>query len=140
MPFSPSSPSPETPPSPARLRAWFGLPRRGVGGWAFLLHRLSGLVLVLYLGLHFYVLHSLTRGPAAYRAMLTLLNNPWLKALEVGLFATVAYHAFNGVRLVLMGLNIGVRHHKAMFWAAVVAAFLVTVAAAVAMFSAGGGA
>ncbi len=125
---------PEPRQSSRRVWAWFRLRGRGAGGWAFVLHRLTGIVLVFYLFLHFYFLSYLARGPEAYAAMLAAMKSPWVTALEVGLIATVLFHALNGLRLVLMGFNIGVRRHKAMFWGAVGVAALGTVVAAALMF------
>ncbi len=116
-----------------RVSEWFSPFKRGVGGWAFLLHRFTGLVLVFYLGLHFYVLSYLARGPEAYQAALRFLENPVFVVMEVALIAAVVYHGLNGVRLMLMALNIGVRYHKAMFWAVFVLSALLTGAAAVFM-------
>ncbi len=118
----------------ARLSEWFSPTKRGVGGWAFLLHRLTGIVLVFYLLLHFSVLSYLARGPEAYQAALQFLDNPLFVALEVALIAAVVYHGLNGLRLLLMALNLGVKQQKAMFWVVFVLSALTTLVAAVYMF------
>ncbi len=117
-----------------QAKEWLAFSKRGVGGWAFLLHRLTGLVLVFYLFLHLAVLSALARGPQAYQAMLAFMDSPLIVALEVGLIATIAFHALNGIRLVLMGFGVGVRAHKALFWVAFVLAAGLTALAALAMF------
>ncbi len=117
----------------ARLSEWFSPAKRGVGGWAFLLHRFTGIVLVLYLVLHFYVLSYLARGPKAYQAALNFLENPIFVALEVALIAAVIYHGLNGLRLILMAYNIGVKQQKAMFWMVFVLSALTTFVVAVYM-------
>ena len=118
----------------ARLSEWFSPAKRGAGGWAFLLHRLTGIVMVLYLVLHFYVLSYLAKGPAAYQAALHFLENPVFVALEVALIAAVVYHGLNGLRLMLMAFNIGVRQQKALFWAVFALSALTALVAAVFMF------
>ncbi len=120
-----------------RLSEWFAPAKRSAGGWAFWLHRITGVVLVFYLLLHLSVLGYLARGPAAYHAVLRLFAHPFFVALEVALMAAIAFHGLNGLRLVLMGLNLGVRHHKAMFWAALALSALATLWAAGLMFSGG---
>ena len=45
-------------PRPAR---WFKPAKRGLGMWAFVLNRITGLGLVLYLILHLFVLSTLLR-------------------------------------------------------------------------------
>jgi len=117
-----------------RVWAWFRLRGRSAGGWAFVLHRLTGLVLVFYLFLHFYFLSNLARGPEAYASMLAAMKSPWVTALEAGLVGAASFHGLNGLRLVLMGFNIGVRRHKAMFWGAVALSAVFTAVAAALMF------
>ena len=117
-----------------RVWAWFRLRGRSVGGWAFVLHRLTGLLLVFYLFLHFYFLSNLARGPEAYASMLAAMKSPWVTALEVGLIATVLFHALNGLRLAMMGFGIAVERHKAMFWGAVGISAVLTAVAVVFMF------
>ncbi len=113
-----------------RWSEWFSTLKQGIGGIAFVLHRFTGIVLVLYLFLHFYVLSYLARGEEAYKNVVNLMTSPVLELLEVALVAAVVYHGLNGVRLVLMSLNIGVKRQKEMFWAVFVISALVTVVAA----------
>ncbi len=110
---------------------WFSPVKQGAGGWAFVLHRFTGIVLVLYLFLHFYVLSYLARGPEAYDNVVSLMKNPVVGLLEAALVAAVVYHGLNGLRLMLMALNIGVDRQKEMFWAVFVIAALITLVAAV---------
>ncbi len=116
-----------------RFGDWFRLRGRSAGGWAFVLHRLTGLVLVFYLFLHFYFLSYLARGPEAYAVMVAGMKSLWITVLEVGLIAAVLFHGLNGLRLMLMSLNIGVEQHEAMFWGTVVLSALLTAVAAVLM-------
>ncbi len=113
---------------------WFSVTKKGVGAWAFALHRLTGILLVLYLFLHFYVLRTLTQGAAAYDNMVQFMESPILILLEVGLVAVIIYHGLNGLRLMLMALNIGVRQHKIMFWTVIVLTVFVSLIAAILMF------
>ncbi len=117
-----------------RWGEWFSPAKQGVGGWAFVLHRFTGIVLVLYLFLHLYVLSYLARGPEVYGNIVSLMENPILVLLEVGLVAAIAYHGLNGLRLMLMALNIGVERQKEMFWVVFLIAALITLVAAVLMF------
>jgi len=113
---------------------WFSVAKKGVGFWAFALHRLTGILLVLYLFLHFYVLSSLVQGADAYEKTVKFMESPILTLLEVGLVAVILYHGLNGLRLMLMALNVGVKQHKAMFWAVMVMTVLLTLIAALLMF------
>ncbi len=115
---------------PRRWLEWFSTLKEGAGGIAFVLHRFTGIVLVLYLFLHFYVLSYLARGPEAYENIVSLMENPVLELFELALIAAITYHGLNGIRLMLMSLNIGVKQQKEMFWAVFVISIVVTGAAA----------
>lgn len=80
---------------------------RGVGYWAFVLHRASGLVLTLYLLAHLAFLSALYRGPAAYNAFVRMVTQPVALFFDVLLVAAVIYHAFNGARLAVLGFGLG---------------------------------
>ncbi len=90
---------------------------RGVGYWAFLLNRISGLVLAGYLVIHLANLSMLYRGEAAYNAFLAVVSQPVFLWLDVALAAAAIYHGFNGVRLTAVGLGVGVRRQAGWFWA-----------------------
>ena len=88
---------------------------RGLGAWAFWLHRLSGLLLVLYLLMHIIVISTAVSGKSDFNAAMGFLKAPLFVALEMGLVATVLVHGFNGVRIVLFDLGMGVKKQKEVF-------------------------
>ena len=96
------------------VRFRYGL---NTGLFAWILHRLTGLVLVLYLLMHLTVLSSLSRGPEAFDSLMRSINNLLFKILEVGLFGVFVYHALNGVRVIMSDFGMESKHHKALFWA-----------------------
>lgn len=100
---------------------------KGVGMWAWLLFRVSGLVLAGYLFVHVFVISQGRAGADALDDLMEFFHNPIMVFLELVLVAAVLYHALNGVRIVLMDLGIGIGRHKAVFWVvmAVAAATLV---------------
>lgn len=67
--------------------------------WAFAVHRLSGLLLALFLPAHFYVLSRAIQGAAALDAVLAWTEGPLVKAAEVGLILLLAAHLTGGLRL-----------------------------------------
>ncbi|MCK4762127.1 MAG: succinate dehydrogenase, cytochrome b556 subunit [Candidatus Aminicenantes bacterium] len=95
-----------------------------VGSWAWILHRLSGLALVLYLSLHLWVINTLTRGPEQFNKVMTFLNSPLFKFLEVGLWGVILFHAFNGIRVVLIDFSKGSLFHKKLFYILITTAFI----------------
>jgi succinate dehydrogenase / fumarate reductase cytochrome b subunit len=104
---------------------------RGLGAWAFWLHRLSGLLLVFYLLLHILVISTAVSGKADFNAAMGFLKAPIFVALEMGLVAAVLVHGFNGVRIVLFDLGIGVKKQKEIFVALMAIAVAPFVAAVI---------
>jgi fumarate reductase subunit D len=70
--------------------------------WAFLMHRLSGLALALFLPLHFWALGQALHGAAALDGFLKWADQPLFKAAEWGLVVLLALHMMGGVRLLLI--------------------------------------
>ena len=73
------------------------------GLWlAFMLHRLSGVALALFLPVHFYVLSLALTDPAQLDGFLSWTDNPIVKAAEFGLVFLLAVHIFGGLRLMAL--------------------------------------
>ena len=70
--------------------------------FAYILHRVSGLVLVLFLPLHFWVLSLALTNPAKLDRFLGLTQLGALKLGEFGLVFLLAIHMFGGLRLMAM--------------------------------------
>lgn len=78
-------------------------PHRRHGLWlAFLLHRLSGIALALFLPLHFLVLGLALTDPAALDGFLHWAHQPVVRAAEMGLVFLLAVHLFGGLRLMAL--------------------------------------
>lgn len=69
---------------------------------AFVVHRVSGVLLTLFLPLHFLTLGSALRGEAALDGLLHWTQNPLLKAAEIGLVLLLALHLGGGLRLLAL--------------------------------------
>jgi fumarate reductase subunit D len=69
--------------------------------WAFVIHRLSGLGLALFLPLHLYVL-SRAVNQAALDGFLDWAENPLVKLAETGLIVLLAAHLTGGLRLLAL--------------------------------------
>ena len=95
---------------------WFDPRWRGVGTWAFILNRISGIGLTLYLFLHLVVLSTLARGPGAYDRFIALAKSPLMVAGELLVVVAGLYHGLNGLRIVLTSFGIGLRQQKTLFY------------------------
>jgi fumarate reductase subunit D len=70
--------------------------------WAFIVHRLSGLLLTLFLPLHFWALGQAFHGATGLDRFLEWTYNPLVKFAETGLVLLLAAHMAGGVRLLMM--------------------------------------
>ena len=69
--------------------------------WAFVVHRVSGLVLALFLPLHFWAL-SQALDPAALDRFLVWTRQPPVRITELAIVVALAAHLAGGVRLLLV--------------------------------------
>lgn len=69
---------------------------------AYIVHRISGLLLALFLPLHFWVLAMAMTDPARLDGFLHLTEAGVVKLAEFGLVFLLAVHMFGGLRLMAM--------------------------------------
>jgi fumarate reductase subunit D len=70
--------------------------------WAFVVHRASGVLLALFLPLHFWALGLALRGEAALESFLRWSEQPLVKASEAVLVLLLAAHMAGGLRLLAL--------------------------------------
>ena len=70
--------------------------------WAFVIHRLSGVLLTLFLPFHFWALSQAISGEQALQGFLSWTENPLVKAGELGLVLLLAAHLTGGLRLLAL--------------------------------------
>lgn len=97
------------------------------GMFAWMAHRLTGVALVAYIILHVWGLRSLT-DPASFNELIASYHAPIFKIGEFLLLAAVAYHALNGLRIVLIDFLGWSPHQKRVFWTlGIVAALIILI-------------
>jgi fumarate reductase subunit D len=69
---------------------------------AFIIHRVSGLLLALFLPLHFWVLGQAIAGEAALDGVLRWTDNAAMKAAETVLVVLLAAHVAGGLRVLAL--------------------------------------
>jgi succinate dehydrogenase / fumarate reductase cytochrome b subunit len=91
---------------------------KATGMWAWVLFRVSGLVLVLYLFVHIGVISTGRFGEDGntLNSIMKMFESPIAILLDLLLVWAVLYHALNGVRIVLMDFGLGIKQHKVLFW------------------------
>ena len=102
---------------------------RGHGGmWSWVGHRVTGVVIFFYLLVHVLDTALVRVSPEAYNAVMATYKNPIMGIGEMGLVAGIVYHAFNGVRIILVDFwSNGANHQKKLFWAVAIAWLVVMV-------------
>jgi len=76
--------------------------REHPGYWAFVVHRISGILLVLFLPFHFWALGQALTGAARLDEFLHWTAHPLAKVAEWGLVVLLAAHFTGGVRLLVL--------------------------------------
>jgi succinate dehydrogenase / fumarate reductase, cytochrome b subunit len=95
---------------------------------SFFLRRLTGVALVIYLFMHMWVIGSAISGPEVFNARLNVVQAPIFKLAEILLLAAVVYHAFDGLRLIIVHYFKVTEYRKSLFYAAFGISVLLTIA------------
>lgn len=91
------------------------------GMWSWVAHRVTGVLIFLFLLVHVLDTATVRVAPEVYDEVIGTYKNPVMGLGEAGLVAAVLFHAFNGLRVVLVDFWAqGPRHQKAMFWIVIV--------------------
>lgn len=89
--------------------------RGGFGHWTFLLHRLTGLGVLVFLLAHVVDTALLGWGPDVFNRVMAVYRHPFFRLSEVFLVASVLFHTLNGVRLIVVDFwPRATRHHRAL--------------------------
>jgi len=87
------------------LMGWLSGGRYGIERYAFTLHRLTGLAILAYFLLHILVGSSRMLGEETWNAVMERLDSPLFRYGEFLVYLAFAYHALNGLRLLLTELG-----------------------------------
>ena len=86
------------------------------GMWSWLLHRVTGLGILLFLFIHIVDVSLLGFGPRVYNEGIALFDSVIVRLLSLSLIGAVLLHAFNGVRIMVIDFwRKGVKYQLAMF-------------------------
>jgi succinate dehydrogenase / fumarate reductase cytochrome b subunit len=91
---------------------------RGQEGYiAWLLHRVTGIGVFLFLALHVFDIFLMSFGPTAFDKLLFFYHQFIFRLLIIfGLYLGVLYHALNGIRVVIIDFWPGMGIHEARLW------------------------
>ncbi len=96
--------------------------------WSWVLHRITGVAIFFFLLVHVLDTALIRVSPEAYNAVIGTYKNPIMGLGEVALVGAIAYHAFNGLRIILVDFwSKGARFQRQLWWG-VLAVWVVTMA------------
>jgi succinate dehydrogenase / fumarate reductase cytochrome b subunit len=103
---------------------WTALRYRGREGmWTWLLHRATGIGILLFLIIHVVDTAIVIYWPGLYDHALNIYRNPLFRVAELLIFFSVLFHALNGLRIIVQDFWPGVMlHQRRLSLAAVTAA------------------
>ena len=70
--------------------------------WSWILHRITGVAVILFLFAHVIDTAAVGWGPDAYNRITAAYENPIVRVLEYGLVVAVLYHSLNGLKITLI--------------------------------------
>lgn len=87
------------------------------GMWSWVAHRITGVLIFFFLLVHVLDTALVRVSPEAYDAVVGTYKNPIVGLGETGLVAAILFHAFNGVRVMLVDFwSKGTRYHRQLLW------------------------
>lgn len=90
------------------IKGWVG---GGCWGWErylYVAHRATGLAILAFFLLHIFASSTRMYGPESWNAAMVTLKHPLFKLGEFVVFVAFAFHALNGIRLILIELGFAV--------------------------------
>ncbi|WP_437585095.1 succinate dehydrogenase, cytochrome b556 subunit [Paramicrobacterium sp. CJ85] len=97
--------------------------------WSWVLHRITGVAIFFFLLVHILDTALVRVAPEAYNAVIGTYQTPIMGLGEVALVGAIVYHAFNGIRVILIDLwKKGPHYQRAMFYI-VIALWVITMLA-----------
>lgn len=99
--------------------------RGGEGQWSWLLHRVTGIGVFVFLLAHIIDTAMIGWGPKVYNETIAIYRLPAFRVGEVILAGAVLYHALNGIRIIIMDFRPETMTAQKKIFYAVVAIFIV---------------
>ena len=98
------------------------------GMWSWILHRLTGLGILLFLIIHVIDTGLLIWSPEFYDEALELYKYPVFRVAELGIIFAVLFHAVNGLRIIVQDFwPYVMQHQRQLVWATTIVVLLAMV-------------
>ncbi len=79
---------------------------------AFFFQLFTGILLFVFVMFHLYITHLAEHDALSYGNVVERLSNPSFKAMYFVFLAVVSFHAFNGLRAIILDTDFGARNKK----------------------------
>lgn len=89
------------------------------GAISWVLHRLTGIGISIFLGFHIWTQTKIYGGEASFNQVMEFYKLTIIKFGEIVLMGAIIFHALNGVRIVMVDFARGARYHKKLLWGVV---------------------
>ncbi|GAA1726096.1 succinate dehydrogenase, cytochrome b556 subunit [Microbacterium paludicola] len=87
------------------------------GMWSWVLHRITGVAIFFFLLVHVLDTGLIRMAPEAYDAVIGTYKNPIMGLGEIALVGAILFHAFNGLRIILVDFWAkGAMYQRQLFW------------------------
>lgn len=90
------------------LKGWIAGGNWGIERYLYILHRVTGLGILMFFLLHIFASSLRIAGPESWNAAMKTLKNPIFVLGEFMVFVAFVFHAINGLRLILIELGLAV--------------------------------
>jgi succinate dehydrogenase / fumarate reductase cytochrome b subunit len=88
------------------------------GMWSWVAHRVTGVLIFVFLLVHVLDTALVRVSPEAYNDVIGTYKNPVVGLGEAGLVAAVVFHGFNGLRVMAVDFwSKGTQYHRQLLWA-----------------------
>ena len=105
------------PEKPAKQKPGGTLYRGREGMWSWVLHRITGVAIYFFLLVHILDTSLVRVSPEAYNAVIGTYQTPIMGLGEVALVGAIVFHAFNGLRIILVDFwSWATRNQKVLFY------------------------
>ncbi|AZL06502.1 MULTISPECIES: succinate dehydrogenase, cytochrome b556 subunit [Brevibacterium] len=103
--------------------------RGNEGMWSWVAHRVTGVGIFFFLLVHVLDTALVRVSPEAYNAVIGTYKTPFMAIGEIALVAAIAFHAFNGLRVILVDFSkSGPKNQKKLFWGVIVVWLIIMIA------------
>ena len=126
----------EAPQREAAPRAKGTLYRGDLGMWSWVAHRITGVLTFFFLFVHVLDTALVRVSPEAYDTVIETYKHPFMILFELGLLAAVLFHAFTGIRVMLVDFWAnGPKYQKPMLWTVLALWVVLMIPAAISMLT-----